>query len=179
MSTKVSFSFRAPAPLKRDFILHYQSKGQGVGETLRAVMGHMLKNSNGSGSPDIEKHSPDKSRVRIEIRLTASEKVAVQRIADQSGTSASKWVSDLVRAYVTREPQFGMHELQVLGDSNSQLRAIGRNLNQIAFAMNRGDDHPDDVEKVVSKLSITIEDHTEKVYAIIRSNLERWMVTWR
>ena len=71
-----------------------------------------------------------------------------------------------------------MHELKVVGESNHQLRAIGRNLNQIAFAMNRGG-HGDDLPAAVVSLATTLNEHTEKVSAVIRSNLERWRVTWQ
>ncbi|RMH94407.1 plasmid mobilization relaxosome protein MobC [Lysobacter pythonis] len=71
-----------------------------------------------------------------------------------------------------------MHELQAVGESNNQLRAIGRNLNQIALMLNRGE-QAGDLSAVVARLVNEINQHTEKVHAVIRSNLERWRVTWR
>lgn len=43
-----------------------------------------------------------------------------------------QWLVVLVRNYLTRTPQFGQIEFELLGESNRQLLALDRNLNQIA-----------------------------------------------
>ena len=80
----------------------------------------------------------DEPKVRFEILMTKSEKAAVQERANLERCSQRRWIIDAIRAGLTREPQFGMKEIDALGESNYQLLAIGRNLNQIGRASCRG-----------------------------------------
>lgn len=178
MTEKVTISVRISSDLKSQWALHCRSKGQSPSEAIRSVVRHLLSNVDDDHEFDVVRQDPDETRVRVELRMTESEREAVERISERTGTSVNKWITDLVRSYVTHEPQFGMHELQAVGESNNQLRAIGRNLNQIALALNRGD-QTGDLSAVVARLVHEINQHTEKVYSVFRSNLERWRVTWR
>jgi hypothetical protein len=62
---------------------------------------------------------PDLRRRRLEIRLTESEFRSVHELAKASGSSPNTWVVNLIRANLTRTPQLGFCELQMLGKSNS------------------------------------------------------------
>src|SRR5690606_29943492 len=156
---------------------HCRSKSQSPSQVVRLVIRHLLSHKSEETRAHVSTHDPDRSKARTELRLTISELESVKRIADQVGASHNKWISDLVRAYITHEPQFGMHELQMIGESNSQLRAIGRNLNQIALALNRGS-QDGDVVALIARLISEIDEHTEMVHALIHTNLARWRVTW-
>lgn len=117
---------------------------------------------------------PDEGRkARIEVRLTPSEKAAVHELAEAEGCSPQQWIINTVRATLTRQPQFGMRELDALGESNYQLLAIGRNLNQIAKRLNEGLPETVTVEHI-EKLCKVIEQHTELVSKAMRASLERW-----
>lgn len=122
----------------------------------------------------VDHENPDLERRRVELRLTATEFSSIEELAGQVGTSPNAWIVNLIRANLTRMPQLGLHELQALGMSNSQLLAIGRNLNQIARWMNanRGS-APPELERI-EQLYRFIVMHTEEVAAIMRSNIDRW-----
>ncbi|MGH8073126.1 MAG: hypothetical protein ACREO4_03505 [Lysobacter sp.] len=110
--------------------------------------------------------------------MTRSELKAVRAIARDAGASPNQWVANLVRAYILHKPQLCMHELSVIAESNARLLAIGRNLNQVARALNRGETAaPQSAEP--SKLAEQITAHVKAVSGVIRSNLERWSVTWQ
>jgi hypothetical protein len=66
-----------------------------------------------------------------------------------------------------------MKEIEALGESNYQLLAIGRNLNQVAKAMNEGRRDSAILESIQS-LRQLIDAHTEKVSNAIRASVERW-----
>lgn len=66
-----------------------------------------------------------------------------------------------------------MDEVDALGESNYQLLALGRNLNQIARHMNEGGYEPVTAERIEA-LSRIIDNHTEKVSRAIRASIERW-----
>lgn len=178
MSADVVLSVRLSTELKAEWDSYCRSKGELPSHAIRTVIRHLLKQTGESCHFQAVQEDPDGTKSRIELRLSASEREAIERIAGQVGTSSNKWISDLVRAYLTHEPQLGMQELQVIGESNQQLRAIGRNLNQIAHALNR-DQRERNTAWTAEQLVEVINRHTESVHAAIRSNLERWRVTWR
>ena len=72
----------------------------------------------------------------VRVWLTPTEHEAVDRHVAHAGGSRAGWIVRAVRAALTREPELGAEELRVLGESNRELLAIGRNLNQIARRLN-------------------------------------------
>ncbi|WP_232917395.1 plasmid mobilization relaxosome protein MobC [Pseudomonas syringae] len=86
------------------------------------------------------------------------------------------WIVDAIRIGLTHEPQFSMSEIYALGESNYQLLALGRNLNQVARRLNEGTYEPITVERIEA-LSRLINEHTKVVSDAIRASLERWSIT--
>jgi predicted DNA binding CopG/RHH family protein len=112
-------------------------------------------------------------RTRIEIRLTHTELEAVEQRAVSSGLTSNRWIVALIRAQLMREPQFGVHELRLLSDSNYQLAAINRWLGHLArersgalMASNGSGD--------IGPIREQIDVHLRVVAAVIRANLDRW-----
>ncbi len=66
-----------------------------------------------------------------------------------------------------------MQEIEILGQSNFQLLAVGRNLNQIARRLNEGKHEPVTVERI-EELKEIIDAHVQKASDSIRANIERW-----
>ncbi len=84
-----------------------------------------------------------------------------------------RWIVDAIRIGLTHEPQFGMDEIDALGESKYQLLALGRTLNQIARSLNDGKYEPVTFE-MITALSGLIQKHTDVVSKVIRASLERW-----
>jgi len=125
---------------------------------------------------EVIQEAPDIERRRVEIRLAISEYACIEELAARAGCSPNVWLVNLVRAHLTRTPQFGIRELQTLGESNLQLMAIGRNLNQIARWMNGNQGSaPPEVERI-DELYRLITEHTGKVSRAIRANIDRWSI---
>lgn len=82
---------------------------------------------------------------------------------------------DAIRTGLTHEPQFSMSEIETLGESNYQLLALGRNLNQVVRRLNEGHYEPITVERIEA-LSRLIDKHTDAVSDAIRASLERWSI---
>lgn len=121
-----------------------------------------------------KRESPDREpKIRFEILLTQSEKKALDERAKLEKCSKRRWIIDAIRIALTREPQFSMDEINVLGESNYQLLSIGRNLNQIAKRLNEGYDETVSCEQIES-LRLSINQHIDIVSKAIRSSLERW-----
>lgn len=75
---------------------------------------------------------PDEGpKQRLEVRLTPSEHHEIVAHSEAEGCSPQRWVINCVRASLTNQPQFTMVATKALWESPGQLRAIGRNLNQL------------------------------------------------
>ncbi|HGN0628607.1 plasmid mobilization relaxosome protein MobC [Achromobacter aloeverae] len=176
MTRKTTLSIRLDGDLKRRWQALCLRQGSTPSDGLRQVIVRLLNGSATDTAPTPSTYEqPDTSRRRLELRLTETEYARIEALALQQGMSANRWVIHLIRANLSGEPQFGMTELRTLGESNSRLLAIGRNLNQIARHMNAGRA----LETVVTAeridtLTRHIKTHTARVADIMRANIDRW-----
>lgn len=163
-------------PLKTAWELHCQAKGLKPGAALRALIQmDVARSEEGATLPAAQQvEHPDRGRRRrAEIRFTPSELEAVDIRAEAEGCSRQMWLVNVVRGMLTKQPQAGMREIDVLGESNYQLLAIGRNLNQVAKRLNEG--HPDGLTvKYIECLRDEIRAHAEKVSKAMGASIERW-----
>ena len=127
--------------------------------------------------PFTTSESGRESRSRLYLSLTASERDAVEVRAKADGfEKGTSWAIALIRARLTGQAQFGTREIDILGESNHQLLAIGRNLNQIAHALNaskRESVKAYDVE-LVEELAKAVKRHVRKVGDALRASIHRW-----
>jgi len=72
------------------------------------------------------------------VRVDEDEKQAFTRLADRLGVKPSVLHRRLMKEAVDEGPEVFEKELAALLDANVQLSAIGRNINQIARAINQG-----------------------------------------
>ncbi|WP_372371961.1 plasmid mobilization relaxosome protein MobC [Xanthomonas axonopodis] len=164
--------------LKARWIAYCEERGKTPGAAIREAIEHTLATApkelpkayrQTSQSPAAE------PKERFEVLMTASEKAAVRERANIERCSMARWVIDAVRAGLTGEPQFGTKEVDVLGESNYQLLAWGRNLNQIARRLNEGRKANLTVEQI-RIVAERIDAHTKKVSDAIRASQERWNI---
>lgn len=141
-------------------------------EQQLAKVGHV---SPGKVYEQVNEARSEEKKKRFEILLTPTERDALIERAAHDGSSPRRWVVAAVRARLTKEPQFGMREIDALGESNYQLLAIGRNLNQIAKRLNEGGKGGPTID-VIEALRSTIWAHTDQVNRAMRASLERWDV---
>ena len=165
--------------LKKPWSDYCEALGKKPGAALKEAIEQQLEKAAKNPTPPPLRQTgeapDDEPKVRFEILMTKSEKAAVQERANLERCSQRRWIIDAIRAGLTREPQFGMKEIDALGESNYQLLAIGRNLNQVAKAMNEG--KRDSVTiKSIERLREIIDAHTDKVSGAIRASLERWNI---
>lgn len=163
--------------LKKPWADYCASIGKKPGAALKEAIEKQLESSDalpGLKTYQQTKPTPDKEpKVRFEILLTASEKAALIERAEAERCSQRRWIVDAIRTGLTNEPQFGMSEIKALGESNYELLAIGRNLNQIARKLNEGNPDPIQTE-LINGLRAVIDRHTHVVSTAIRASLERW-----
>ena len=87
----------------------------------------------------------------------------------------------LARAQIAPDvPQFSPEALQILYESNRELSAIGRNVNQIAHAVNLDLQQAGGLRRSralvdeLATLKATIAAHTERVTALCSASAARW-----
>jgi hypothetical protein len=179
MNSQSTLSVRLPREEKNRWKDYCRAQQKSTSTVTRMVIGHLLKKQSDSFQHGSQcEEQPDDTRARLELRLTQSELQIVRAVAQEAGASANQWVANLVRSYITRKPQLGMNELSTIAQSNARLLAVGRNLNQIARAVNRGETNGEQ-PLIPSGLADDIAAHVKDVSAVIRANLDRWSVTWR
>lgn len=177
--TSPILSVRLGADTKQRWESYCAQLGKAPSTAIKEAIEQQLeKAANNPPPPPLRQtgEAPDhEPKVRFEILMTKSEKAAVQERANLERCSQRRWIIDAIRAGLTREPQFGMKEIDALGESNYQLLAIGRNLNQVARAMNEGRRDSVTIQSI-ERLHAVIDAHTEKVSSAIRASLERWNI---
>jgi hypothetical protein len=165
--------------LKKPWADYCEALGKKPGAALKEAIEQQLEKAAKNPPPPPLRQTgeapDDEPKVRFEILMTKSEKAAVCERANLERCSQRRWIIDAIRAGLTREPQFGMKEIDALGESNYQLLAIGRNLNQVAKAMNEHRRDSVTIESI-ERLREIIDAHTDKVSNAIRASLERWNI---
>ncbi len=123
----------------------------------------------------MEGKSDDGLRERLDIRFTQSEFASLKSRAEAEGCSPQRWVINCVRASLTHEPQFTMETTKAIWESSAQLRAIGRNLNQITKRLNETGELLLNADQINS-LTDYIYRHTERVSSLVDASLSRWII---
>lgn len=158
--------------LKEAWVAYCAARNLNPGAAIRSAIEHQLKNSSEPLAFVSREPIAKEPRERFEIALTPSEKAAIKSRLDGK-RSMRDWIASAIRGALTKEPQFGAAELAALADSNYQLLAMGRNLNQIARKMNerKAVDFPAERVKDIERV---IAAHTKAVSAVMRASQERW-----
>lgn len=171
------YRVRASDELRDEWEKWCARTGTNSPDALRAAMRQLIRGD----MPDVRQElasqaegQPDTGpKERVEVRLTPSEREAITTRAEAEGCSPQRWIVNCVRASLTHEPQFTMETTKALWQSSYQLRAVGRNLNQIAKVMNESGLTGISTQQI-EKLAAYIYEHTEKVAAVQDASLSRW-----
>ena len=166
-------------PLKQSWLAWCSKQKTQPSNALRQVLAKIVHGSLPVSVPPgaVVSNRPEKPTVRVEIHLTESEHGTLKLLARAQGFTVTRWIIALIRTRLVGHPQFGQSEVDVLARSNLQLLAIGRNLNQLAKALNTSP-HERSAFRVelITELSSRIQSHTTTVSSVMRGNLERWHI---
>jgi predicted DNA binding CopG/RHH family protein len=161
--------------MRSDWNRRCMSRGLTPGEGVRQLIAAALE----VDADDLQAESEvdwiaiNEPRIRIEIRVTHAELEVVEQRAEASGLTSNRWIVALIRAQLMREPQFGVHEMQLLSDSNQQLAVISRWLGQLAregIAVSMAPNVGSDIGAIRNQIDV----HLRAVATVIRANLDRW-----
>ena len=121
--------------------------------------------------------APDDTSLRAErlsIRLAPDDRLLLSERASARGMPSATYVAVLVRSHLRKLTPLPIAELDALKRSIAELGAVGRNLNQIARALNAGgrSDGPGrrDLEAML-KIAVALRDHIRE---LLRANETSW-----
>lgn len=159
------------------------ARGMSESELLRAVILIVIGETDGDDHPV----KPDAKKLdiaRMTVRMPQFLMEAAKERAKSNGMAPSRWVTALVQSNLTRLPVMTSAELTELQKNTRELAAIGRNLNQIARAMNdafmsrtMGEvlDQADQVQlDSLASLRLAIAENQEAIRALVRASYNVW-----
>ena len=159
---------------KERFAAVARSQGLSDSALLKRLVDLMLQTA-GGGAPAV---NPAVGRVardlRLTVRLHPADQPLLRERAAARGMPAATYVSVLTRAHLRALAPLPKEELLALKRTVSELGSIGRNLNQIAHAANRGErvTGPNREElRMILKVCEGLRDHVRKLLA---ANLKSW-----
>lgn len=149
-------------------------KSHGVSEAamLRQMIARVTSGAVPARLPDYRSGRSN----QVNIRLNDDGIAALDEKASSEGYSNRVgWTTAVVLAALHREPVLTDREIDALRESNRELAHIGRNLNQVAKALNIEFRESDKIkQEAIEKLAERIEQHKEQVAALISRNKNRW-----
>ena len=152
------------------------ARRQGLSESalLKRLVAAALVSTEPTTSDDPGVVEPVAATGKISVRLRSDDLLLLRERARSRQIPTSTYVSFLIRSHLRRLAPLPTQELAALKRSIAEVGAIGRNINQIAHSLNRGDYSTGpsvaDLRAVLSAL-VALRDHTK---ALIRTNLESW-----
>lgn len=110
---------------------------------------------------------------RLMIRIRSEDEILLRERAASRGMASATYASVLLRAHLRALPPLPKEELLLVKRSVSELAHIGRNLNQMALAANRGEwAGPGQQEmKAMLRICVGLRDH---IKALLIANVRSW-----
>lgn len=117
----------------------------------------------------------DVETVRITVRLPRFLRLAVRERAAQRKMSESRWVAALIQSNLRKEPVMNDAEIAALLESNRELAALGRNLNQVARALNEAFYETERVKlEALGVLAAAIKENRDAIRVLVRASQQAW-----
>lgn len=161
---------RETETVKNSFMETCKARGDIPSELLRGFIREYLSDVK---APAV--FSSDESRSEImTTRVKPQELDKIKEILNAENKTRSSFLLGLIRARLNKFPHFNTDEINQLRDSNRQLLAIGRNLNQIVAAINAGRVKDAKLtERYCNDIIARIDSQRKAIDKLIKFNLER------
>ena len=151
------------------------AKSQHLAEAawLRQVIQSRLEQSTGAARFAVVADESDLGR-RISVRLLPGDRLLLRERATARGTAPATYVSILIRSHLRELTPLPKDELRVFREQVRELRTIGRNLNQIARALNRGEIEDASVREDLRSFVKLATAMRESTKALLIANSKSW-----
>lgn len=152
-----------------------KARGLSESELLRAVVLAVTGEDNDTDQP-IEPDAEKADTARMTVRMPRFLMEAATARGKAKGMAPSRWIAALVQSHLTRQPVMTDDELAGLLASNRELAAVGRNINQIARALNEAFHETERVKiERLAQLRDAIVKQRAAVRALVRASQNSWV----
>jgi len=154
----------------------FAAKARELGRTEAGLLRLLIETFLKTNPVEVEIPAPTETKDNyLPVRLSSATKGALLKRASEHRMKTGPYVLALLRAHLSQKPSFTEIELEVLRQTNNELTAIGRNVNQIARALNISIDNvhlvkANEMESVARK----VKECRDYVRNLIRANLASW-----
>jgi hypothetical protein len=141
---------------------------------LKNLLEVVLRSSVAAGMMELEVSRMAPRDMRLYVRLDPNDRLLLNERATARGMPAATYVAVLVRSHLRNLAPLPKQELLALKSAVAELGAIGRNLNQIARAMNQGQrvaGPGHDQLRAMLQVGGALRDH---VKALLAANTKSW-----
>jgi hypothetical protein len=164
---------RVPVHTKERFAVVAQRHGLSESALLRRLVEAALLTAGEAVSSEAE--SPERTTPeKVSVRLRPDDVRLLRERAHARQIRPGTYAALLIRSHLRNLSPLPAEELNALKQSIAEIGSIGRNLNQIARALNRDEeaDHPDGVYiQSLLKALTGLRDYTK---ALVRANAISW-----
>ena len=140
---------------------------------VRQLLEVVLRTSAVGGTPLLDEKPTPNRDIRLYVRLDPSDRLLLKERAAARGVPSATYVAALVRSHLRRITPLMKEERHSLDRVVGELTAVGRNLNQVARALNLGQSgapRRDDVHAML-RVCGALRDH---VKALLAANEKNW-----
>lgn len=156
-----------------------REKGVTEADLLRRMIRRILGDSIDTGEGKRPASAVKEGSNNLTLRLNGSEIRKIERRAEEEGFSfRTSWAVAVLRQALSSAPVLTGDEVKAIRESNRELAAIGRNLNQVAHAINIDPRNEDQITpELFEELRDHLAKHREKVSNLLDLALNRWGVS--
>ncbi|KMZ11840.1 hypothetical protein BHUM_03132 [Candidatus Burkholderia humilis] len=169
-SIKPELKTRVTTDEKRQFHAAAQANGLTDSRLLEKLVQAFLKREP-IASPTPASQVGVRSQ-QAHARLTPAEHADLGQLAAERGMSRGTYLGELFRVHAYEQPRFSTVEIDALHRAAEQLTAVGRNVNQIARALNTSLDEAHRATAIdFQHLKRMIDEQRTHVNELVRSNM--------
>ncbi len=143
-------------------------------QLLDWLVGQVLKDEVATNT--VEEIGPRTKTLQVKVNPRMKEEVEQRAMASGNG-SASTYLYLMVKAHLSKKPSFTEKELDEVHRGGNQLAALGRNINQIAKALNTSLDNAHLVMAVdFAEIANEVNTYRDAIRKLMQANLAAWGV---
>jgi mobilization protein MobC len=136
--------------------------------------GRGLRRTDDIGRPSTEAHARRGCCRAVFVRLRDEDRLLLDARAEARGMRPATYVSVLTRSHLRSLTPLPKEEFLMLKRSIGELASIGRNINQIARALNEGAKAPGSVREEFRAMLKVCEALRDNTKALLRANVTSW-----
>lgn len=143
-------------------------------QLLDWLVGQVLKDE--VASENVEEAGPRTKTLQTKVNARMKKDVE-QRAMESGNGSASTYLYLMIKAHLSKKPSFTEKELDEVHRGGNQLAALGRNINQIARALNTSLDNAHLAMGIdLAEIAKEVNAYRDSVRKLMQANLAAWGV---